>query len=141
MEIEKNNEYSDIDLIGSGRKVFQVFKDSSNTVELVHTGISWAAFFFSGLWLVYKGMYLVAGQIFLFCTLVLLIGIPETMIPFVSSGIGIYLGLRGNLLYAKYLENNGYKPFLIINAENVNHAKLQFAEYMKEQNQPSYGKR
>ena len=56
MEIEKNNEYSDIDLIGSGRKVFQVFKDSSNTVELVHTGISWAAFFFSGLWLVYKGM-------------------------------------------------------------------------------------
>ena len=134
MEIEKNNEYSDIDLIGSGRKVFQVFKDSSNTVELVHTGISWAAFFFSGLWLVYKGMYLVAGQIFLFCTLVLLIGIPETMIPFVSSGIGIYLGIRGNLLYAKYLENNGYKPFLIINADNVNHAKLQFADYMEDQN-------
>ena len=134
MEIEKNNEYSDIDLIGSGRKVFQVFKDSNNTVELVHTGISWAAFFFSGLWLVYKGMYLVAGQIFLFCILVLLIGIPEAMIPFVSSGIGIYLGLRGNLLYAKYLENNGYKPFLIINADNVNHAKLQFADYMEEQN-------
>ena len=78
-------------------------------------------------------MYLVAGQIFLFCTLVLLIGIPETMIPFVSSGIGIYLGLRGNLLYAKYLENNGYKPFLIINADNVNDAKLQFANYMEEQ--------
>ena len=133
MEIEKNNEYSDIDLIGSGRKVFQVFKDSSNTVELVNTGISWAAFFFSGLWLVYKGMYLVAGRIFFICTLVLLIGIPETMIPFVSSGIGIYLGLRGNLLYAKYLENNGYKPFLIINADNVNHAKLQFADYMEEQ--------
>ena len=69
-----------------------------------------------------------------FCTLVLLIGIPETMIPFVSSGVGIYLGLRGNLLYAKFLENNGYKPFLIINADNVNHAKLQFADYMEEHN-------
>ena len=56
------------------------------------------------------------------------------MIPFVSSGIGVYLGLRGNLLYAKYLENNGYKPFLIINADNVNHAKLQFADYMEEHN-------
>tara|TARA_B100001989_G_C24418347_1_gene402716 strand:+ start:175 stop:579 length:405 start_codon:yes stop_codon:yes gene_type:complete len=134
MEIENDSVNSDIGLIGSGGKVFQVFKDSYNTVELVHTGISWAAFFFSGLWLVYKGMYIVAGQIFLFCTLILLIGIPETIIPFVSSGIGIYLGLRGNLLYANYLKKNGYKPFLIINADNVNHAKLQFADYMKEQN-------
>ena len=132
MEKKDDSVNSDIDLIGSGKKVFQVFKDSSNTVEVVHTGISWAAFFFSGLWLIYKGMYLVAGQILVFCTLVLLIGIPETMIPFVSSGVGIYLGLRGNLLYAKFLENNGYKPFLIINADNVNHAKLQFADYMKE---------
>ena len=134
MEIENDSVNSDIDLIGSGSKVFQVFKDSNNTVELVQTGISWAAFFFSGLWLVYKGMYMVAGQIFLFCTLVLLIGIPEAMIPLVSSGIGIYLGLRGNLIYANYLENNGYKPFLIINADNVNHAKLQFGDYMKDQN-------
>ena len=133
MEIENDSVNSNIDLIGSGSKVFQVFKDLNNTVELVHTGISWTAFFFSGLWLIYKGMYMVAGQIFLFCTLVLIIGIPDTMIPFVSSGIGIYLGLRGNLLYAKYLENNGYKPFLIINADNVNHAKLQFADYMEEQ--------
>ena len=133
MEKKDDSVNSDIDLIGSGKKVFQVFKDSSNTIELVHRGISWAAFFFSGLWLVYKGMYLVAGQILVFCTLLLLIGIPETMIPFVSSGIGVYLGLRGNLLYAKYLENNGYKPFLIINADNVNHAKLQFADYMEEQ--------
>ena len=134
MEKKDDSVNSDIDLIGSGRKVFRVFKDSSNTVELVHTGISWAAFFFSGLWLVYKGMYLVAGQILVFCTLVLLIGIPETMIPFVSSGVGIYLGLRGNSLYAIFLENNGYKPFLIINADNVNHAKLQFADYMEEHN-------
>ena len=134
MEKKDDSVNSDIDLIGSGKKVFRVFKDSSNTVELVHTGISWAAFFFSGLWLVYKGMYLVAGQILVFCTLVLLIGIPDTMIPFVSSGIGIYLGLRGNYLYAKYLENNGYKAFLIINADNVNHAKLQFADYMEEHN-------
>ena len=134
MEIENDSVNSEIDLIGSGSKVFQVFKDSYNTVELVHTGISWAAFFFSGLWLVYKGMYVVAGQIFLFCTLILLIGIPETIIPFVSSGIGIYLGLRGNFLYANYLGDNGYKPFLIINADNVNHAKLQFADYMKDQN-------
>ena len=134
MEKKDDSVNSDIDLIGSGRKVFQVFKDSSNTVELVHTGISWAAFFFSGLWLVYKGMYLVAGQILVFCTLVLLIGIPETMFRFLSSGIGVYLGLRGNLLYAKFLENNGYKPFLIINADNVNHAKLQFADYMEEHN-------
>ena len=133
MEIENDSVNSNIDLIGSGSKVFQVFKDLNNTVELVHTGISWTAFFFSGLWLIYKGMYMVAGQIFLFCTLVLIIGIPETMIPFVSSGIGIYLGLRGNLLYAEYLENNGYKPFLIINADNVNHAKLQFADYMDEE--------
>ena len=134
MEKKDDSVNSDIDLIGSGKKVFHVFKDSSNTVELVRTGMSWAAFFFSGLWLVYKGMYLVAGQILVFCTLVLLIGIPETMIPFVSSGVGIYLGLRGNLLYAKFLENNGYKPFLIINADNVNHAKLQFADYMGEHN-------
>ena len=134
MEIENDSLNSDIDLIGSGSKVYQVFKDSSNTVELVHTGISWVAFFFSGLWLIYKGMYMIAGQIFLFCILVLLIGIPETMIPFVSSGIGIYLGFRGNSLYANYLGDNGYKPFLIINADNVNHAKLQFADYMKDQN-------
>ena len=133
MEIENDSLNSDIDLIGSGSKVFQVFKDSNNTVELVQTGISWAAFFFSGLWLIYKGMYMVVGQIFLFCTLALLIGIPEAMIPLVSSGIGIYLGFRGNSLYANYLKNNGYKALLIINADNVNHAKLQFGDYMKDQ--------
>ena len=48
MEIENDSVNSDIDLIGSGSKVFQVFKDSNNTVELVQTGISWAAFFFFG---------------------------------------------------------------------------------------------
>ena len=48
MEKENDSLNSDVDLIGSGRKVFQVFKDSSNTVELVQTGMSWAAFFLSG---------------------------------------------------------------------------------------------
>ena len=114
MEAGKDTLSNNLQLIGSGSRTFQLYKDPSNTVELVQTGISWTAFFFSGLWLLYKGMYVTAMQIFVFCILILLIGIPEQMIPLVSSGIGIFLGIRGNFLYSKHLENNGYRPFIII---------------------------
>ena len=125
MEAGKDTLSNNLQLIGSGSRTFQLYKDSSNTLELVQTGISWTAFFFSGLWLLYKGMYLTALQIFVFCILILLIGIPEQMIPLVSSGIGIFLGVRGNFLYSRHLENNGYRPFIIINANSANHAKKQ----------------
>ena len=125
MEAGKDTLSNNLQLIGSGSRTFQLYKDSSNTVELVQTGISWAAFFFSGLWLLYKGMYLTALQIFMFCILILLIGIPEQMIPLVSSGIGIFLGIRGNFLYSRHLENNGYRPFIMVNANSANHAKKQ----------------
>ena len=130
MEAGKDTLSNNLQLIGSGSRTFQLYKDSSNTVELVQTGISWTAFFFSGLWLLYKGMYLTALQIFVFCILILLIGIPEQMIPLVSSGIGIFLGIRGNFLYSRHLENNGYRPFIIINANSANHAKKQFSEHI-----------
>ena len=130
MEAGKDTLSNNLQLIGSGSRTFQLYKDSSNTVELVQTGISWTAFFFSGLWLLYKGMYLTALQIFVFCILILLIGIPEQMIPLVSSGIGIFLGVRGNFLYSRHLENNGYRPFIIINANSANHAKKQFSEHI-----------
>ena len=133
MEANKDTLSNNLQLIGSGSRTFQLYKDSSNTVELVQTGISWTAFFFSGLWLLYKGMYLTALQIFVFCILILLIGIPEQMIPLVSSGIGIFLGVRGNFLYSRHLENNGYRPFIIINANSANHAKKQFSEYIDEE--------
>ena len=133
MEANKDTLSNNLQLIGSGSRTFQLYKDSSNTVELVQTGISWTAFFFSGLWLLYKGMYLTALQIFVFCILILLIGIPEQMIPLVSSGIGIFLGIRGNFLYSRHLENNGYRPFIIINANSANHAKKQFSEYIDEE--------
>ena len=67
------------------------------------------------------------------CILILLIGIPEQMIPLVSSGIGIFLGVRGNFLYSRHLENNGYRPFIMINANSANHAKKQFAAYIDEE--------
>ena len=57
------------------------------------------------------------------------------MIPLVSSGIGIFLGVRGNFLYSRHLENNGYRPFIIINANSANHAKKQFSEYIFERTQ------
>ena len=132
-EVGKDTLSNNLQLIGSGSRTFQLYKDPSNTVELVQTGISWTAFFFSGLWLLYKGMYLTALQIFVFCILILLIGIPEQMIPLVSSGIGIFLGIRGNFLYSRHLENNGYRPFIMINANSANHAKKQFADYIDEE--------
>ena len=132
-EVGKDTLSNNLQLIGSGSRTFQLYKDPSNTVELVQTGISWTAFFFSGLWLLYKGMYLTALQIFVFCILILLIGIPEQMIPLVSSGIGIFLGIRGNFLYSRHLENNGYRPFIMINANSANHAKKQFSEYIDEE--------
>ena len=133
IEVGKDKLSNNLQLIGSGSRTFQLYKDPSNTVELVQTGISWTAFFFSGLWLLYKGMYLTALQIFVFCILILLIGIPEQMIPLVSSGIGIFLGIRGNFLYSRHLENNGYRPFIMINANSANHAKKQFAAYIDEE--------
>ena len=133
IEVGKDTLSNNLQLIGSGSRTFQLYKDPSNTVELVQTGISWTAFFFSGLWLLYKGRYLTALQILVCCILILLIGIPEQMIPLVSSGIGIFLGIRGNFLYSKHLENNGYRPFIIINANSANHAKKQFSEYIDEE--------
>ena len=133
MQAGKDTLSNNLQLIGSGSRTFQLYKDPSNTVELVQTGISWTAFFFSGLWLLYKGMYLTALQIFVFCILILLIGIPEQMIPLVSSGIGIFLGIRGNFLYSRHLENNGYRPFIMINANSANHAKKQFSAYIDEE--------
>jgi hypothetical protein len=60
----------------------------------------------------------------------LLIGMPEAIIPLISTGIGVYIGVRGNSLYKKHLEKNGYNAFLIINADNNESAKRQFSDYM-----------
>ena len=116
--------------IGTGNKCFIVYKNSTNTVELIKLGWSWFAFLFSGMWLVYKGLYLKALEIFIFSTLMLLIGMPEAIIPLISTGIGVYIGVRGNSLYKKHLEKNGYNAFLIINADNNESAKRQFSDYM-----------
>ena len=119
-----------LESIGSGTKNFIVYKNSKNTVELIKVGWSWFAFLFSGLWLVYKGLYLKAVEIFIFSTLILLLGLPEQIIPLISTGIGVYIGARGNSLYKEHLENNGYKSFLIIKANNSKDAKRQFSEYI-----------
>jgi len=119
-----------LESIGSGTKNFIVYKNSKNTVELIKVGWSWFAFLFSGLWLVYKGLYLKAVEIFIFSTLILLLGLPEQIIPLISTGIGVYIGARGNSLYKEHLEKNGYKSFLIIKAGNSAEAKRQFSEYI-----------
>ena len=51
------------------------------------------------------------------------------MISFVITELSIYLFLKGNLHYANYLENNGYKPFLIINADNIKYTKSIYTDY------------
>ncbi len=130
--IFKENIDNSLESIGSGNKIFVVYKNSMNTVELVKHGWSWFAFLFSGLWLVYKGLYLKAVEIFVFSTLILLLGLPESIIPVISTGIGVYIGVRGNSLYKDYLEKNGYKGFLIINANTAELAKRQFSKYMED---------
>ena len=85
--IFKENIDNSLESIGSGNKTFVVYKNSMNTVELVKYGWSWFAFLFSGLWLVYKGLYIKAVEIFVFSTLILLLGFPESIIPIISTGI------------------------------------------------------
>ena len=129
--IFKENIDNSLESIGSGNKTFVVYKNSMNTVELVKYGWSWFAFLFSGLWLVYKGLYIKAVEIFVFSTLILLLGFPESIIPIISIGIGVYIGARGNSLYKDYLEKSGYTGFLIINANSSELAKRQFLKYME----------
>ena len=130
--IFKENIDNSLESIGSGNKTFVVYKNSMNTVELVKYGWSWFAFLFSGLWLVYKGLYIKAIEIFVFSTLILFFGIPEIIIPIISTSIGVYIGARGNSLYKDYLEKSGYKGFLIINANTAELAKRQFSKYMED---------
>ena len=77
--IFKENIDNNLESIGSGNKTFVVYKNSMNTVELVKYGWSWFAFLFSGLWLVYKGLYIKAVEIFVFSTLILSLSI-ETIL-------------------------------------------------------------
>ena len=128
--IFKENIDNSLESIGSGNKTFVVYKNSMNTVELVKYGWSWFAFLFSGLWLVYKGLYIKAVEIFVFSTLILLLGFPESIIPIISTAIGVYIGARGNSLYKDYLEKSGYQGFLVINANTIEQAKRHFSKYM-----------
>ncbi|MDA9946759.1 DUF2628 domain-containing protein [Candidatus Marinimicrobia bacterium] len=128
--IFKENIDNSLESIGSGNKTFVVYKNSMNTVELVKYGWSWFAFLFSGLWLVYKGLYIKAVEIFVFSTLILLLGFPESIIPIISTGIGVYIGACGNSLYKDFLEKSGYQGFLLINANTIEQAKRHFSRYM-----------
>ena len=100
-------------------------------VEAIKNGWSWPGFFNSSLWLIYKGMFILALQVFVFFAMFVFFGIPEQIVAVVSIGIGIYFGVNGNRLYRQFLEKQGYKFFLSVNADNLANAKAQFVEHMQ----------
>tara|TARA_B110001454_G_scaffold152175_1_gene141567 strand:- start:347 stop:769 length:423 start_codon:yes stop_codon:yes gene_type:complete len=128
-----DNNQSDIkaDAIGSGNKNFHIYKNPTGMVEAIKNGWSWPGFFNSSLWLIYKGMFILALKVFVFFALLVLFRIPEQIAALVSIGIGIYFGVNGNSLYRQFLEKQGYKFFLSVNADNIANAKAQFVEHMQ----------
>ena len=128
-----DNNQSDIkaNAIGSGNKNFHIYKNPIGMVEAIKNGWSWPGFFNSSLWLIYKGMFILALQIFVFFAMFVFFGIPEQIVAVVSIGIGIYFGVNGNRLYRQFLEKQGYKFFLSVNADNIANAKAQFVEHMQ----------
>ena len=128
-----DNNQSDIkaNAIGSGNKNFHIYKNPIGMVEAIKNGWSWPGFFNSSLWLIYKGMFILALQVFVFFAMFVFFGIPEQIVAVVSIGIGIYFGVNGNRLYRQFLEKQGYKFFLSVNADNIANAKAQFVEHMQ----------
>ena len=63
-----DNNQSDIkaNAIGSGNKNFHIYKNPTGMVEAIKNGWSWPGFFNSSLWLIYKGMFILALQVFVF---------------------------------------------------------------------------
>ena len=76
-------------------------------------------------------MFILALKVFVFFALLVLFRIPEQIAALVSIGIGIYFGVNGNSLYRQFLEKQGYKFFLSVNADNIANAKAQFVEHMQ----------
>ena len=131
-----DNNQSDIkaNAIGSGNKNFHIYKNPTGMVEAIKNGWSWPGFFNSSLWLIYKGMFILALQVFVFFAMFVFFGIPEQIVAVVSIGIGIYFGVNGNRLYRQFLEKQGYKFFLSVNADNIANAKAQFVEHTQNTN-------
>ena len=128
-----DNNQSDIkaNAIGSGNKNFHIYKNPTGMVEAIKNGWSWPGFFNSSLWLIYKGMFILALQVFVFFAMFVFFGIPEQIVAVVSIGIGIYFGVNGNRLYRQFLEKQGYKFFLSVYADNLANAKAKFVEHMQ----------
>jgi Protein of unknown function (DUF2628) len=104
--------------------------ESLDGTRFVKEGFSWPAFFFSGVWLLFKRMWIV---FFLFAAAQLALGIAADAIaaprwfPLATGFLAnLVLGLEGNALYRWTLARAGYEEEGMAAGDRVEDAEIRF---------------
>jgi hypothetical protein len=100
--------------------------------EVLKDGYSFPAFIFTGLWLIYKRLWLAAlVYAALYGLLVLAqvkLGLTPTALAICQFALGLYLGLEGHALRGNKLLKQGWQLADVVEARNQDEAERRFFE-------------
>ncbi|MDE0341884.1 MAG: DUF2628 domain-containing protein [Deltaproteobacteria bacterium] len=94
-------------------KKFSIFQHPTSGYDVVKNGWSWPAFFFTWIWAFVKKLWLIGVIVFLFG--ILASSIPEAWL-LGEVLISIVMGVKGNELRVKRLQDSGYEKVATVEA-------------------------
>lgn len=94
-------------------KKFSIFRHPASGYDVVKNGWSWPAFFFTWIWAFAKKLWLIGVIVFLFG--ILASSIPEAWL-IGELLISIVMGVKGNELRVKRLQDSGYEKLATVEA-------------------------
>lgn len=120
-------------------KKWNIYQKDSGEIEAVKEGFNWWAFFFVGLWALYKGLIWAA-------IIALLLTISANQMPAdadiiiapIMVALMLIYGFMGNSWVAAKLENRGYSHSKQIEAASAEGAKTKFHEVLAVKDKKSH---
>ncbi len=107
-------------------KLYKIFEHPTLPTEIVKSGWSWPAFFFTGIWVFIKKLWLAAAVIwFGFIVLGLMLS-PDAPMHGFGFIVGIIFGVLGNSFRVNNLIKKGYEEKDTVSAFNVDGAVAEY---------------
>jgi len=108
-------------------------EDAATRLEkavFIKEGFSWPALFFSGLWCLFHGLWLVfiiyAGVMFLTVWAAQAMDISAQITPFIHTGIALLFAFEANALRERTMQRRGYELYCQVQGSEFLEAEAKF---------------
>jgi len=111
-------------------KTYNIYKNASNHVEAVKQGWSWPGFFFTIIWCFVKGLYGLGAVLLLLAFVFARASVESEAMNVLTwlarLGIAIWIGVSGNEMRGKKLQEKGYDLAGTVSANSPEEAVAEF---------------